>query len=93
MDDEPVPALICALTAYLRAHPSASDSASGISQWWLDTGHFVGPKHLEQALHFLIDRQVMEMISAADGRTRYRRIGSDAALDAADAAALAEGKR
>jgi len=87
MQDEKVAALVCALVAYLRAHPSASDTASGISQWWLDSEEFVTHQHLEKALKFLIDRQLVEEIAAADGRKRYRRIGCDEALAAAAAAA------
>jgi hypothetical protein len=86
MQDETVAALVRALVAYLRAHPSASDTAAGISQWWLGTEEFVTYQHLERALRFLIDRGVVEEIAAADGRKRYRRIGGDETLAAAIAA-------
>ena len=86
-DDDRVAGLVSALATYVRAHPCASDTASGISQWWLPTEDFVSRKQLATALQFLVDRQAIEAVVAADGLVRYRRIGDDAVLDAAVAAA------
>jgi hypothetical protein len=88
-DDDRVAGLVSALARYLRAHPCASDTASGIAQWWLPTEDFVSRKQLAMALQFLVDRQAVEAVVAADGQVRYRRTGDDALLDAAVAAARA----
>jgi hypothetical protein len=71
----------------MREHPCASDTASGIAQWWLPTEDFVSRKQLATALQVLVDRQAIEAVVAADGQVRYRRTGDDALLDAAVAAA------
>ena len=86
-DDDGVAGLVSALATYMRAHPCASDTAPGIAQWWFPTEDFVSRKQLAQALQFLVDRQAIEQVVAADGQVRYRRIGDDAALDAVVAAA------
>ena len=86
-DNDRVAGLVSALATYMRTHPCASDTASGIAQWWLPTEDFVSRKQLALALQFLVDRQAIEQIVAADGQVRYRRIADDAALDAAVVAA------
>ena len=91
MEEDTVATLVIALAAYVRAHPAAADSVSGIAQWWLSSEEFVAQRDVEQALKILVDRQVMEEVVAADGRRRYRRIGSDADLEAA-VAAIARGR-
>ena len=81
-DNDRVAWMVSAIATYLRAHPHASDTASGIWQWWLPAEDLVSQKHLATALQFLVDQRLIEEIAAADGRLRYRRIGDDAALDA-----------
>jgi hypothetical protein len=73
--------VLCALARYLRANPLACDSLEGIGRWWL-AAHPVTPEELVRALGWMMERGLVEELVAADGRLRYRRLGSEAMLDA-----------
>lgn len=85
MDEGQVTAMVSLLAHYLRVHPLASDSASGIAQWWLLPAK-VQMDVLECALGWLKQQGVIEETAGADGRSRFRRRGDDQALDDAVAA-------
>ena len=72
--------VVLELLAYVNANPSASDSAPGIQQWWLDSVEGVEVQTLNEALDFLVGRGVFSVRLAADGRRRYRRSCSDSEL-------------
>lgn len=63
--------LVIVLARYLQAHPHASDTPDGISAWWL--GDRSEPARVQEALDFLVAVGLMERLSGADGRARYRR--------------------
>jgi hypothetical protein len=86
MDEDEVTAIVRSLARYLRAHPLACDSASGIAQWWLQPDDDVSMDALMRALDWLKRCDVVEDTAGSDGRTRYRRRCDDQALDAAVAA-------
>lgn len=88
--DAPIAA--SALAGYLRHNPDASDTAEGIRRWWFSEPDAVTTEELEDALNCLQMQGLIEGAVAADGRLRYRRIGTDAQLDAfASAAATGKG--
>lgn len=60
------------LTKYLRANPLACDTAEGIGRWWL-VAHPVSTETLVQALDWMKREGLVEELTAADGRLRYRR--------------------
>jgi hypothetical protein len=68
--------LIRQLLAHVAAHPGASDTAEGIARWWLNPKEWVDMHELTAALDVLVARGVMAEQHAADGRCRYRRIGT-----------------
>ena len=82
MDDfSPTPELVQRLAHYLRMNPLASDTEEGIGQWWLG----IGPQELLKlpgALAWLVAAGIVDAVTAADGRVRYRRATLDAATDA-----------
>lgn len=63
--------LVIVLARYLQAHPQAADTPDGICAWWL--GDRSDPSRVREALDFLVAVGLMERLSGADGRTRYRR--------------------
>lgn len=77
-----MPNLAHDLLRYSLANPGASDSADGIARWWLDPSAGVDMQALDEALQFLVARGAYAERQAADGRRRYRRVGSDAAMQA-----------
>jgi hypothetical protein len=85
MPTDPPPSLqpiVRELARYLIAHPQASDTPEGIARWWLGES-VADPASLQQALDWMKARSLLEELTAADGRRRYRRRGEDAALRAA----------
>lgn len=72
------PTIVRALACYLSAHPLASDTSQGITQWWLQDQASVREADVLQALQWLQQRQLLERIVAPDGRVRFRR---NAAID------------
>lgn len=73
------------LAHYFEANPLASDTAEGISRWWMPGEWGVTEAEVLEALVWLLREGVVEELIAADGRVRYRRVRGDAA-----AAALAK---
>ncbi|HKB53986.1 MAG TPA: hypothetical protein VKD22_08295 [Ramlibacter sp.] len=80
MRDLTTPALACQLLRYSLLNSHASDSAQAIARWWFDEKDGVDVQRLDAALRLLIDRGAFDERVAADGRRRYRRIGSDTLL-------------
>jgi hypothetical protein len=58
------------LSAYLEAHPEASDTVEGIRQWWMMEP--ADAEALAAALERLVERGILERTSGPDGRLRYR---------------------
>lgn len=76
-------AVICQLLIYVRANPNASDSAQGISQWWLDLNEGADVQLVNDVLDFVVDRGLFAKRVAADGRDHYRRSCTDAQIQQA----------
>lgn len=72
-DDVALEALVQQVTAYLRDNPMACDTQEGIARWWLAPGTEVDSEVLSRALQWMQQRRLVESLSAADGRVRYRR--------------------
>jgi Fe2+ or Zn2+ uptake regulation protein len=58
------------ITDYLRLHPAAVDSASGIHRWWLQGGE-VALHIVEQALTELVAEGVVVRTLLSDGHAVY----------------------
>jgi Fe2+ or Zn2+ uptake regulation protein len=71
--DDDVDALARKLSRYLRNNPLACDSAEGIARWWLGGDTPVDDAVVKRALEQLQASGVVEVLTAADGRVRYRR--------------------
>lgn len=80
MQDPTSRAVVRQLLAYAEAHPSASDGVAGIQRWWLDPAGSVEVQTVNDALSWLVSRGAFSEHVAADGRSRYRRSGSEAQL-------------
>lgn len=62
-----------AILAYIARHPSAADNEQGIAQWWLpDMGVDAPPVVVRQALHLLLERQVVASTTLPDGSVIFR---------------------
>jgi Fe2+ or Zn2+ uptake regulation protein len=59
---------------YAREHPQAGDTASGISQWWVED-HGGSPADVQQALDYLVENGRLSRIVLADGTVIYARAG------------------
>jgi hypothetical protein len=74
--------IVEALIEYVSANPLACDTEDGIARWWLpdcrQSSHDVAT-----ALGWLVRSGLLQTVTAADGRTRYRRIATDDSLKAA----------
>lgn len=77
------------LSSYLRDNPLASDTAEGISSWWLRMNWVVDENAICAALAWLVGAGLVEEVRSPDGRVRYRRVQTDDALLALGA--LADG--
>lgn len=75
-DDFAVEALVQQITAYLRDNPMACDTQEGIARWWLAPGTGVDGQVLSRALQWMQQRRLIEALSAADGRVRFRQIAA-----------------
>jgi hypothetical protein len=81
MDDElDLRAVVQALALYLQANPHACDTADGIRRWWLSPEVECTHDAVVLALDWMERRNVIELTTAADGRQRFRRTGSDEQL-------------
>ncbi len=85
-----VGAMVGGLVAYLRANPAACDGVDGIARWWFNPENDVDPEALDMALQYLLNLGVMETLTIGD-RTCYRRVGDNAAFDAAEQAVRQQG--
>lgn len=73
--DDKVFEIVRRLASYVEANPRACDTWTGIACWWLHADiEEIEP--LQQALEWMKDHGLMEEAVAADGRLRYRRIGT-----------------
>jgi DNA-binding transcriptional regulator PaaX len=80
-DEDEVQALARSLSRYLRDNPQASDTAEGISLWWLRLDWQVHEFAVRSALARLVKAGLVEEVKGPDGRVRYRRVQTaDAAL-------------
>ena len=83
MRDEPdVEAIISAIALYLRANPSACDTAEGIRRWWLPPDVECTQDTVVMALDWMKRHDLLVMTTAADGRRRFSRRGTGEQLDA-----------
>ena len=71
--DERTVDIVRRLASYVDANPRACDTALGIARWWLQCDD-AAP--VQKALHWMTAHGLMEELPAADGRLRYRRIGT-----------------
>ena len=72
MDDSPDER--CALQlllSYWQARPQAADTVEGIQRWWLGET-VVSRAVLARVLDSLVRRGVVDEVTAADGRLRFR---------------------
>ena len=72
--DEKVVDIVRRLASYVDANPRACDTPPGITRWWLQVEF--DESLVQQALDWMIAHGLMEKLVAADGRLRYRRIGT-----------------
>jgi hypothetical protein len=84
-DDDEVRTLVRMLSRYLCDNPQASDTAEGISSWWLRLDWQVHEFAVCSALAQLVKAEVVEGVKGPDGRVRYRRVQTAAALRALEA--------
>ena len=86
------------LSRYLSSHPQACDTPEGIAHWWGEGDAVLPVADVESALAWLAACGIVESLTAADGRVRFRRAGGASvperlAAMAADARAVkARGK-
>lgn len=71
-----------AVARYLRANPSACDSAAGIACWWVPRELEATEVDLLPLLDELQDRGVLEQLVTSDGHQFYRRTALQGTLDA-----------
>ncbi|HME38783.1 MAG TPA: hypothetical protein VKG63_07455 [Steroidobacteraceae bacterium] len=73
--------IVKAVIAYLIANPHACDNEEGIDRWWL-ADHGQSSRDVSAALDWLVVNGFLQTVTAADGRTRYRRLATDDSLKA-----------
>jgi len=71
-DQYPVASARDAILRYLSERPKASDTASGIHRWWLNADPRWDLNVVTTALEHLVQDELLEALSALDGRVRYR---------------------
>ena len=86
-DNDEVRALTRMLSCYLRDNPQASDTAQGISSWWLRLDWQVHEFAVCSVLARLVKAGLVEGVKGPDGRVRYRRVQTADALLALEALA------
>lgn len=58
--------------AYLRSHPQAADTLSGIVNWWLPQQRLeTGRRRIEQVLDELVDADLLRRDQLPDGEVLY----------------------
>lgn len=73
--DDKVFEIVRRIAGYVDANPRACDTWTGIARWWLHAD-IEETAPLQQALEWMTTHQLMEETVAADGRLRYRRVGT-----------------
>jgi hypothetical protein len=73
--DDKVRDIVRRLAGYVDVNPLACDTPTGIARWWLQI-EFEDEATVQQALDWMTAHGLMEKLVAADGRFRYRRIGT-----------------
>lgn len=82
MDEHPeMLAIARALAGYLRANPHSSDTAEGIAKWWFHERSVVDGRALMDALDWMRERGLVEVLSANSTGNRYRCTASAEQLD------------
>ena len=59
------------LLSYWQARPQAADTVEGIQRWWLGDA-VVSRAVLARVLDSLVQRGLVDGVTAADGRVRFR---------------------
>ena len=77
--NEEISALVRALAGYLHANPLASDTCEGALTWWLGRQAGATAQQLQVAFDELVKLGLVERVTAADGKVRYRCSNTDAA--------------
>lgn len=66
-------AVCSAVSEYLRCHPAAADSLTGICGWWLPSmGIDETPDRVEPVLERMVAEGRLERLAMADGMVLYR---------------------
>jgi hypothetical protein len=86
-DNDEAHTLARMLARYLSDNPLASDTAEGISSWWLRLEWQVHEFAVCSALARLVKAGLVEEVKGPDGRVRYRRVQTADALLALEALA------
>jgi hypothetical protein len=61
------------LRQYLRDHPAAQDTESGVAQWWLAGADAIPPGALRKALRTLQEEGLLRVVTKLDGTVRFAR--------------------
>jgi hypothetical protein len=74
--NEPVLTPLCGeILRYLQAYPEAADTVDGIVEWWLPRQRYEDAVHrVQDVLHQLVARELVEKITLVDGTVLYARI-------------------
>ncbi|HEU4620728.1 MAG TPA: hypothetical protein VFS42_00755 [Burkholderiaceae bacterium] len=73
--------LVQLLSRYLRDRPLACDTSEGIARWWLNHELAQDREVLDAALSWMTTHGLIEQVTAADGRVRFRRMQTSETAD------------
>lgn len=74
-------AIVRALARHLREYPQHCDTAAGIATWWFRDHSVVDGRALDDALAWMLDRHLIEVLRSGGSPDRYRRSCDADALD------------
>jgi len=62
------------ILGYLCSHPDASDTATGVSTWWVGAAKGIEPdaKAIRVALDVLVEQRWLDSLAGYSGPRRYR---------------------
>ena len=69
--DDVVAAAAQAIRAYLREHPLAKDTATGMAAWWLPHDSCAGPREVQDAIDRLLAEGFVEAQRMPGGAVVY----------------------